>query len=283
MSDELEQDQVEREARNMGWVPEEKFKGKNWVDAAEYVDKGKHVLPILQQNNRRLQDELLTRDKKIDTLDAQLKNTNKVIERLEAHYTEANKRAATEARKSLAAELTQARDDRDTEAEVRILESINSLKVAEDAPPKPDTPDKKDDSDNYNNQISPDFKAWESDNSWFGKDTKKTKGVTRAAEDLREEGSTLVGREFMDAALERYLDVNPDTQDDGLPPRPSPKVESGNNRNSARGRNDYNSLPAEAKAACMEDAETLVGAGKRYKTLADWQAKYNEIYRSTES
>ena len=45
----------------------------------------------------------------------------------------------------------------------------------------------------------------------------------------------------------------------------------------SRGKS-YNSLPAEAKTACDAEARRFVGEGKRFKTTADWRARYAELY-----
>src|SRR3990167_216685 len=44
-----ESDAVETEARSMGWVPLEEFRGPKdkWRDASEFVDRGSTVLPIV--------------------------------------------------------------------------------------------------------------------------------------------------------------------------------------------------------------------------------------------
>src|SRR3990167_8843774 len=46
---EVEEDKVETEARSMGWVPLEEFRGPKdkWRDASEFVDRGSTVLPIV--------------------------------------------------------------------------------------------------------------------------------------------------------------------------------------------------------------------------------------------
>lgn len=283
----VELEQVEREARTMGWVPEDQFKGNkaHWVDAEQFVEKGRSVMPILQQNNKRLVAEALTQAEKLGKLEKQLEQSQVVLEKLEKHYTEANKRAAVQARQELAAELKQAREDGDTDAEVRILGSISDLKDAEKAAEQNAPEDKKDKSkqqENYQDNLSQDFKAWEADNKdWFGPDKKKTKGVVRAAEDLRDEGSTLVGREFMEAALDKYLEDHPNEQEEQprQRARPAAKVESSNNRSSVRsGAKSFANLPAEAKAACMDDVDDLVGDGKRFKTVKEWQDRYVKIY-----
>src|ERR1700727_987239 len=64
--------EAEREARNLGWVGKEEFKGdpSKWRPAEEFLDRGRTILPIglhdkkrLQRNLERVKDELKeTRD-----------------------------------------------------------------------------------------------------------------------------------------------------------------------------------------------------------------------------
>src|SRR3990167_6165982 len=107
------------EARNMGWVPQEEFRGDkaNWVDAATFVDKGRHILPILQKNNERLQAELRSRDERIRNLDTALKEGRESIEALEEYNNEETKRRVEQARADLKKELIAAKKDGDFAAE----------------------------------------------------------------------------------------------------------------------------------------------------------------------
>jgi len=60
----------EAEARDMGWVPEEEFKGDKkpakFLDAKEFVERGETVLPFVQRENRRLKERLDTVEKSFD-------------------------------------------------------------------------------------------------------------------------------------------------------------------------------------------------------------------------
>lgn len=279
---EMTPEQVEQEAKSMGWVPLEQFKGNpdNWVEAEEFLDRGKHLMPILQSNNKRLQQQLLQRDQKIDNLTKKLESTSTAIEKLERHYTEANKRAVETAKNSLKAELRQAREDGDIDAEERILGELGDLQQRERDAARQPVKEKKDPP--AGETVPSDVQAWYRDNSWFGgtstEDRAKTKAVTRIAEDLRDEGSELMGREFMDEALRIY------EEQQGNPPkseqrRPATKVENGATRGTnGGGGKSFASLPKEAKEACWEDLDDLVGEGKRYKTQAEWEAAYAKIY-----
>jgi hypothetical protein len=265
--------QVEREARNLGWKPKEEFRGKedDWVSAEEFLEKGKNILPILSANNKRLQQDLLTRDAKIGTLEAQIRNANVAIEKLEKHYTEANKRAVDNAKRELRRELIEARKDDDVDKQLELEEKLDELDRATQVT-EIQSKDKKDDPPA--NQPTPEMQAWYRANPWFGTDQKKTKIVSRIAEDLREEGSELFGVEFMDECLRIYEEQNQPA------PRQHSKVEGHQSSNRSTGGKTFASLPAEAKQACWDDVDDLVGPDKRYKTQKEWEDKYAAIYYS---
>jgi len=277
ITNEVTPEALEAEAKSMGWVPEDQFKGNkdHWVDAEEFVERGRKVLPILIANNKRQARELLSRDQKIDTLAQQLTNATTAIEKLEKHYTEANKRAVQNAKDSLKAELKQAREDGDVDAEERILGEIGDIQHREREAAK--EPEKKIEAPKTP-EIPDDMKQWYRENSWFGspkpEDMKKSKAIARIAEDMRDEGNELVGVEFMNEALRIY------EEQVGEPTRqPSQKVETPNPRGGGRASSkSFASLPKEAKDACRQDSDDLVGPGKRYKTQQEWENAYAKIY-----
>lgn len=277
ITNEVTPEALEAEAKSMGWVPEDQFKGNkdHWVDAEEFVERGRKVLPILIANNKRQARELLSRDQKIDTLAQQLANATTAIEKLEKHYTEANKRAVQNAKESLRNELKQAREDNDVDAEDRILGKLEEIRDQEREEAKP--PEKKTEAPKTP-EIPDDMKQWYRENSWFGspkpEDMKKSKAIARIAEDMRDEGNELVGVEFMNEALRIY------EEQVGEPTRqPTQKVETPSSRGGGRASSkSFASLPKEAKDACLADAEDLVGPGKRFKTLDDWKTNYAKIY-----
>lgn len=288
MSVDLENDdgiseEIEQEARNMGWVPQEEFRGNkdHWVDADEFVERGRTVMPILLQNNKRLQKEIDKRNADIDNLRTKLQNAETVMTKLEKHYTEANKRAVDIAKVQLREELKQAREDNDLDKELEVQERLDDLRQRE---AEVEVPAKKDEPKPKGNEYTPEFKEWLGRNPWFDKDKKKTKLVTRIAEDLREEGSDLQGVEFFDECVRVYdeqygeSDDSEDKEEKKPVRRPTSKVDSSSNRGGGRGGKSWNDLPAAAKQVCDEDADDLVGPGKRYKNLKDWRDQYAKIY-----
>jgi chromosome segregation ATPase len=272
---EPQEDTFAQEAREMGWVEKEEWEGpeEKWVDAKTFVERGEHIMPILRANNKRLKQDLLTRDKEIDTLKQSVDAANKAIKALQKHYTEATERAVEQARKDLREQLKQAREVGDVDAEEEIREKLTDLKeakadaVQDQEPPKQDQP-----------QYSPDFIAWKDENPWFGRDTpedrKRTKALVRIAEDLREEGDRSEGRTFMEKCMKVL-----EKQEGGTQQRAVSKAEGGGPgaRTRATGR-AFDNLPKEAKDICHADNETFVGPGKMFKTVKDWEDHYATLY-----
>lgn len=259
-----------QEARTMGWTPKDKFKGDpdKWVDAEEFVEKGRHVMPILLENNKRMRKELLTRDQKIDNLQKAVESSQAALKALEKHYTAANKRAVETAKVQLREQIRQAREEGDVDTELTLTDQLDDLKHAK---PDPIIPEETPDDESNKPKLDPSFLAWKEENPWFEQDKKRTKTILRIAEDLRDEGTDLTGREFFDECtriLEKQEARRPN----------SGKVEGGQQRGGGGGGKSFSSLPQEAKEACWEDVEVLVGPGKTYKTKADWEKAYAAIY-----
>ena len=57
-NDDADGQDVEQEARLLGWVPQEEFRGNkdNWETAEAFVERGQHLMPIRRQNNVRLKN-----------------------------------------------------------------------------------------------------------------------------------------------------------------------------------------------------------------------------------
>ena len=50
----------------------------------------------------------------------------------------------------------------------------------------------------------------------------------------------------------------------------------------AGGGKGFDSLPADAKAQCKADAREFVGEGRPFKTTAEWNKHYADLYWSQE-
>jgi len=268
--------EVQAEAEKLGWIPPTRYKGDagRFVDAEEFIKRGETVLPIVKEQNRRLKAEIETVRGENQKVASALAQAQKAIEEIEERHTVATQKAVAAARAEVKKQLAAASEADDHVGVAELTDQLVQLNKADETPAKktvvtaPPAP-----------VIPPEVKAWNERNAWFGTDRAKTSLALGIAEELRQKGETLAGEAFMDKVTgiveRRYVA-------DGERQAPSDKVASGRNGSGAdvsvaRGKS-YTALPAEAKKACEDDAKRFVGEGKKYKTKAEWQSRYAEIY-----
>ncbi len=256
---------LEQEAISMGWQPKDKFPGNpdKWTPAAEYVERGRHLIPIITENNRRLKNELLTTTKKLDRM---TQDHEKSIRALEDHFAKVAQQAVADAKRALKEQLREARESGDVDLEVETLDKLQELK-------NPDATSGRHEPQVVQAGLSPEFEAWQSENPWFGVDKVKTDTILGIAKDLRDSGDTTPGAAFFEKCTTILRQKELDS------PPPVSRVEAGNRSGgrSSRGKS-FADLPQEAKQACWADVDTLVGSNKVYKTKAEWEKAYANIY-----
>jgi len=279
--DEIPEDDetLEAEAREMGWKPLDEFAGNpdDWRDAAEFVERGKSILPIVQANNRRLRDQLLTQSKELASLKETVGSVNKTLQALRKGYDESVSQQVAQAKKDLRAQLAEARDIGDLDAELEAQDKLTELKETEKASKEKAKEDEKPTTEQPN--IHPEFEAWKEDNPWFDdtsnpENVKRTRQLLIIGEQLRLDGDETVGRAFMDKCVAELnkREGKPTVRKSGT------KVESGSHGANPGGSRLFNSLPKEAKAICHEDTDKFVGPGKMFKTKAEWEDHFAELY-----
>ena len=268
---------VEQEARGMGWVPQEEFRGDvvKWVDAQTFVDRGHTIMPILRKNNERLENMSKKQQEEIAELRKTLADNGESIQELKNVHAEATKAAVEKARRDLMSELKLARQEGDVDREVEIQDGLDQLRAHEKtiaaAVTEPKPPQS---SQQGADTAHPDFKGWMEENTWFGSDQRKTMRAMGVAQELRGDPQfdKLEGRAFFDKVLqvmdERSGVRVPSKVDE---PRASGSSASG-------GGKSYNDMPADAKAKCDEQARKLVGAGRAFKDQAEWRKYYTNLY-----
>jgi hypothetical protein len=273
---------VRREAREMGWVPKERFPGDpdRWIDADEYVRRGRERLPLIQAHNRRLENELRDTKGQLQALSTKLEEASSAIEALKEVNSDANRRALQRSRADLLRQLRQAREDGrlddEFDAQDKLSEVTAELREAEKKPAareeKPVQAEQK---------IDPVFLEWVEDNPWFKSDDERRGFALGVAGKLRKDPSYahLVGRAFYDKVAERVEELFGD--------RRSSKVDGGTRTGGERSSGgsagkSYADLPADAKEACDKQAARLSGAGKAFKDVAAYRAHYAKIYFSEE-
>lgn len=280
--------QVESQAREMGWRSKEEFRGDEakWVDAATFVEKGEHVLPIVRATADRLRGDLTRTNSELASVRQALVESQKTIETLERYHQDDVKQKVEKAREKLKAELVAANQSGDHVAVADITEEMTRLNAAE-VTAEANPPQKKSNGDGrpatvVDHTNHPEFIAWKNDNPWFLADPAKTALAYAATDRLRAAGDTRTGRAFLDAvSVEMANDVA------RLAGRPAPSKMEGGRGGAGSGNGGggggaraktYADLPADAKAACDGYERDLVGPNRRYKDADAWRKSYTEQY-----
>jgi hypothetical protein len=269
------------QARSLGWVPQEEFRGdpEKWVDAETFVERGKQIMPILRANNKRLQDQLASQAAELQSVKSLLTASAEAIDELKRFHSEDAKAKMAAVKQQVLEQLRSAKEAGNVDDEVRLTDQLTDIKAAQKAEPPPakkveppaDQPD-------------PAFIAWQQqpENSWFGRDMRKTSLALGIAQELRNDpaNANLVGQAFFKrVADEAEETLNPSG-------RKSSKVEGSRGGAGGPGGSDrakgYGDLPPDAKAACEDMARRLVGDGRAFKVKADWQKHYAQVYFSGE-
>jgi len=277
--------EVIAEACEMGWRPKDEFQGDadHWVDADVYVEKGRHVMPILKATNERLRGDLTRTNTELADIRRALAASQETIQAIERYHQDDVKQKVEKARADLKAQLVAAKKDGNVESEVELTDQLTQLNDAE----RLDTARRnEEDVDEEPRRAAPPdltkdpiYIQWKQDNPWFGTDEDKTAIANNVSIKLRLNGNTKVGRAFLDdVALETSKRIARLSGD-----RAPGKVEAGRggaggNTGASAGSKTYQDLPADAKKACDDFARDLVGPGRRHKDMDSWRKSYVEQY-----
>src|ERR1035437_653917 len=127
--------EAEQEASLMGWMPKEQFKGDpaKWTSAEEFVDRGKHLMPILRKNNERLVGEIEGLKTQVNQLNASLSESSGAMKDLMKFHEKATKTQVAKARSDLLAELKEAKTEGDVDAEIEATSKLSEFDAAQKA------------------------------------------------------------------------------------------------------------------------------------------------------
>ena len=262
--------EVQTKAEKLGWIPPSRYKGdpERFVDADVYIERGETVLPIVREQNKRLHAEVEGLRAESAKTTAALKAAQTAIEQIEERHTVETQKAVEQARRQVKAQLSAASEAGDHEGVAELTDQLTKLNVAEPAPRA---------APQAAFVVPEDLKAWNAENPWFGTNKRKTALALGIAQELRDAGHADLGRSFYEkvgAEVAKELGESAAPRGD--------KVEGARNGSGdeprSGGRKSYAALPADAKAACDAEARRFVGEGKKYKSAADWRARYAEIY-----
>lgn len=271
--------EVQAQAEAMGWIPPTRFRGdpERFIDADAYIKRGEEILPIVKEQNKRLQAELAALRGESSKTAAALAAATEAIEQIELRHSVATQKAVERAREEVKAQLAEASAAGDHRGVAELTDQLTQLNAAEKDAGPVEKPAKAAAPAAFT--PPPELAEWNAENPWFGKDKRKTALALGIAQELREGGERSTGREFYDLVKEEMGK----TLGAGEPAPRADKVEGARNGGGDEGRGNggrkgYASLPADARAACDADARQFVGPGKRYKTQDEWRKNYAEIY-----
>lgn len=264
-----EQVAVEKEARILGWVDKDEFRGDEsiWTDAETFVKRGKEINPILRENNRRLLSELDKTKKEIEEV-KRVAEEFKIFQKeaydrkLEKYKEEIN--YLKEAKKSA---LQEGDHDRVVELDDQISDTKAELKLAQDSPPA------KIETKKETEALDPELQLWLDRNPWFGKDQEISQRTNTIGALLAQRNPGLKGKEFLDkldeALAEEFPNVFKSTKKRD---KPNP-VESGGTTSGIRNKSNkktFENLPDEAKAACNRMVKQGLLTQEKYLEFYEW-------------
>jgi hypothetical protein len=263
---------IEQEAKLQGWVPSEEFKGaqEKWVDAESYVERGKHIMPILQSNNKRLLSELDSVKSVVESLKTTVNNQNQSMEELKAFHQESTKAQVEKARREILNDLKEAKSDGDVDQEIQLTSDLSKFDAAQVASKAPQVTVAQVPS---GPKLDPVVQAWMTLNPWYGTDTAKTQLAIDVATEFRNSNTPLGGADFLEAVKEEVgnrMNIKPVGKVDG----------GGRGGASSSNSGSYTGLPSDAKEACDNFIKKYVGPDKVYKTKKEGQdffvSEYNK-------
>lgn len=271
---------VVAEATSMGWTPKEEWRGdpEKWVDAETFVERGNVVLPILRKANQELHGQLTQLNGQLQQVMGELKAQKTAMDTIQEAQAEELAQRVAEARKELAAQIREARENNDTELELKLLDQRDELNAevkaskdkkgaagTEGQPPAKTEPE------------TPEYKTWVAENPQLHTDAKfARRAYVLALEIAEESGGKLVGKPFYDELDKRLAALNGKAP--RVPSRVAPGTPSGGGGNGGEGGSSYADLPADAKKVCDDQARKFVGEGKRYKDIGAWRKTYAQKY-----
>jgi len=229
-----ESSQADAEARLMGWVPEEDFRGpkEHWVDAETFLERGRTILPIVKKNNAELTKKLLA-------LEAKDREREAAISEWKSFMKESQERERAEFTRQMAelrAQKKQAISDGDGDAVLAIDDAIDEIKEKQqkqkEEPPKAPP------------GVDPSFSEWVAENDWYGVDEDKTAYANGIGPSIKQAHPHLTGKAFLDMVAARV--------EAKFPARAvrQPAVEApGAPAPARKGKYSYKDLPDEAKKA----------------------------------
>lgn len=239
------QDQVdapadaEKQARRLGWHPKDEYEksGRDpskWVSAEDFIRRSETEVPILRENNRKL-------DRKVTNLEKKLDEGNKLLRDLVASQKVERDKAVTKAIADLKAQRAEAASNGDTARVEAISDEIEGQK-AELAKP---VAAERQSQDQDRPEVPQEVIEWAEANPWFNDDPVMNAAAT-AHFGLLMRDKTLSDTQRLAKVKTEIVKRFPDKFTNPNRSRPA-AVESGNGGGRRSSAKSWNDLPRDAQ------------------------------------
>lgn len=258
---------LEAEARELGWVPEDEFKGDKarWVDAETFVKKGEEVMPLIKAQNARLKREL-------DSI-------KKDLRRATAHFEGAEKRAYERALVDVEKRHSEAVEAGDVKAATAAAKEMRDLKP--DGEPQKHTKEEAEDA----------LDAFREENPWYDRanlanateiDINARLYFDRMVDRNIERTKELSPPDFFQLITDMTVEKYPQLKAKPARQKPASAVEGGTAGRGGRGASKtWDNLPDAAKKQYGRFIERGIGiksTGDKEKDLAAARAYYAKTH-----
>lgn len=265
--------EVEAQARRMGWVPRDDFRGdaEKWRPARDFLDRGMTLLPVLQQQYRAL-------DGRYASMQAQLRDSQKALADLTERTRRADERAYQRAVRDIEGRRQAAVASGDTTAFAVAERDLQDLRDtaplpaarAEEAAPAP-VPEPVERVESMPVEIMDFVQA----NPWFSRNAEARQDAIaiQSAVDRQHPGLSLAER--LEITRRKVRQLHPalfENRRREAPPPVSPSRGEGGRGGNPRG---FDALPVEARREYDRYARALAGKGKPL-TKDEWAGYYWE-------
>lgn len=214
----------EERAARIGWTPKEKFRGDaaKWVDAETFLKNGEESLPILRENNRKLQKAL--------------EDSAKTAAEFAKYHEQTEKRAYERAKKELQAEIKAAAKAGDEAGAAKAADELADVEAEHKLAAN-------------KQKADPVWDTWFAQNSWMTTDSELAIEAEVEGFRLRKKGEKSEGIEFLDKVKEALKKRFPEKFGNPRRSQAGAVEGSGGGGDGGGKGKGWSDLPAEAKAA----------------------------------
>lgn len=244
---------VEEKAMNMGWVPEEDFKGdkSKWRPAEEFVERGENYVPILRDRVKKADEKIEVLSQQLNVMQMATDEQKKEFEKL--GYDTA-KREFDQKVTDLKKQQIEAVGEGDSETYLKLEEDISKLEEPEKpAATVPEQP-----------EGAVEFNDWKTRNEWYQNDTDLTAYADGIHMNIAQANPGISPKDLFEKVTEKvkavfpgkFVNENRDTDNKV----DSPGVMSGKNSS----KKTWADLPETAKTAFNRQKTTIERQGGEF-------------------